>query len=137
MEITESVRRATLGWVVTMRKAYGQEIGMKCFDVLRESFGEDLVSSVIFGLLKDDCPYGETITLSLDRHRGFISPQKINCIKEVRSLTGLGVKESKDIIEDVFAGRDVSITIDTTRNHVGPRDVAIANAIVVFDTSGI
>lgn len=44
--------------------------------------------------------YGEDNSLIVARMlKAFAHGEKINCIKEVRQLTGLGLKEAKDLVE--------------------------------------
>jgi ribosomal protein L7/L12 len=94
-DITDNVRRTTISWVLSMQKAYGQEMGLKCFDVIRETFGEDLVGSVLFGIMEGR--KGDTITIRTTTHN---LSRKIEAIKEVRYLSGYGLKEAKDAVED-------------------------------------
>jgi ribosomal protein L7/L12 len=78
-----------------MQKAYGQEMGLKCFDVIRQTFGEDLVGAVLFGIMEGR--KGDTITI---RTTTYNLNRKIEAIKEVRHLSGCGLKEAKDAVED-------------------------------------
>lgn len=94
-DITDNVRRTTISWVMSMQKAYGQEMGLKCFDVIRETFGEDLVGAVLFGIM-EGCK-GDTITIRTTTHN---LSRKIEAIKEVRHLSGYGLKEAKDAVEN-------------------------------------
>lgn len=94
-DITDRVRRASIGWVLAMQKEYGQEMGMKCFDVMRQTFGEDLCGAVLFGIMEGR--KGDTITIRTATHN---LHRKIEAIKEVRHLSGYGLKEAKDAVED-------------------------------------
>jgi ribosomal protein L7/L12 len=78
-----------------MQKTYGQEMGLKCFDVIRATFGEDLVGAVLFGIMEGR--KGDSITI---RTNTYNLQRKIEAIKEVRHLTGYGLKEAKDAVED-------------------------------------
>ena len=105
MKITDRVRRASINWVLAMQSAYGQETGMKCFDVMRESFGEDLCGAVLFGIMegvRGDQIIIRTTTDKLSR--------KIEAIKEVRHISGWGLKESKDAVEDACF-KDVTVSL--------------------------
>lgn len=92
--VTDAVRRASINWVLTMQKAYGQETGMKCFDVMRETFGEELCGAVMFGIMEGRRGDQLSIRVSDPDYR------KIEAIKEVRHLSGMGLKEAKDAVED-------------------------------------
>jgi ribosomal protein L7/L12 len=70
-------------------------MGLKCFDVIRETFGEDLVAAVLFGIMEGRT--GDTITIRTTTHN---LSHKIEAIKEIRYLSGYGLKEAKDAVED-------------------------------------
>lgn len=113
MKITDRVRRASINWVLAMQNAYGQETGMKCFDVMRESFGEDLCGAVLFGIMegvRSDQIVIRTTTDKLSR--------KIEAIKEVRHISGWGLKEAKDAVEDAcFKDVTVSLSYDMLKQE--------------------
>lgn len=101
--VTERVRRTSINWVLAMQKEYGQEMGLKCFDVIRQTFGEDLVGAVLFGIMEGNHRSDE-LTIKWD---GDPNRRVIEAIKEIRFLTGLGLKDAKDIV-------DKSLTTDST-----------------------
>ena len=94
-DITDSVLRSTISWVLTMQKAYGQDMGLLCFDVIRSTFGEDLVGATLFGIMEGR--KGDSITI---RTNTYNLTRKIEAIKEVRHISGYGLKEAKDAVED-------------------------------------
>lgn len=102
MVITDRVRRAGINWILTMQKEYGQEMGLKCFDVMRQTFGEELVGAVMFGIMEGVRQDAISIRVKDPDYR------KIEAIKEIRHLTGMGLKESKDAVEEA-AFKDVLI----------------------------
>jgi hypothetical protein len=94
MVITDRVRRASINWVLAMQKSYGQEMGLKCFDVMRETFGEDLCGAVLFGIMEGGRSDAITIRTTTDN-----LTRKIEAIKEIRHISGMGLKEAKDAVE--------------------------------------
>ena len=105
IKVTDRVRRASINWVLAMQSAYGQEVGMKCFDVMRETFGEDLCGAVLFGIMEG--VRGDQITIRTSDHE---LTRKIEAIKEVRYISGWGLKEAKDAVE-AACSRDVTVTL--------------------------
>lgn len=103
--VTDAVRRASINWVLAMQKAYGQETGMKCFDVMRETFGEDLCGAVLFGIMEGVRGDQITIRTTTDNLN-----RKIEAIKEVRHISGWGLKEAKDAVE-AACFQDVTVTL--------------------------
>jgi ribosomal protein L7/L12 len=94
-KVTDRIRRASINWVLAMQKDLGQEAGMKCFDVLRETFGEELCGAVLFGIIEGARTDAITIRTSTND-----LTRKIEAIKEIRFLSGMGLKEAKDAVED-------------------------------------
>ena len=94
-DITDPVRRASVNWILAMQKQYGQEMGLKCFDVMRQTFGEDLVGAVMFGILSGKNFHSE-ITI---RWNGDPNRRVIEAIKEIRHITGMGLREAKDVVD--------------------------------------
>lgn len=105
IKVTDRVRRASINWVLAMQSAYGQEVGMKCFDVMRETFGEDLCGAVLFGIMEGVRADQITIRTTTDNLN-----RKIEAIKEVRHISGWGLKEAKDAVE-AACFRDVVVTL--------------------------
>lgn len=93
-DITDRVRRASINWVLAMQKSYGQEMGLKCFDVMRQTFGEDLCGAVLFGIMEGARSDAITIRTTTD-----YLTRKIEAIKEIRHISGMGLKEAKDAVE--------------------------------------
>lgn len=93
-DITDRVRRASINWILAMQKSYGQEMGLKCFDVMRETFGEDLCGAVLFGIMEGARSDAITIRTTTDN-----LTRKIEAIKEIRHISGMGLKEAKDAVE--------------------------------------
>jgi ribosomal protein L7/L12 len=94
INVTDRVRRASINWVLAMQKSYGQEMGLKCFDVMRETFGEDLCGAVLFGIMEGARSDAITIRTTTDN-----LTRKIEAIKEIRHISGMGLKEAKDAVE--------------------------------------
>lgn len=69
-------------------------MGLKCFDVMRQTFGEDLVGAVMFGILSG--AKSDNLRLKVDNKNSY---RKIEAIKAIRCLSRLGLKEAKDLIE--------------------------------------
>ena len=104
--ITDQIRRASVSWVLAMQKEYGHEMGLKCFDVMRQTFGEDLVGTVMFGILSGQM-HNEVITFRWNKDP---NRKLIEAIKEVRYMSGMGLKEAKDCVETAII-RDASFAV--------------------------
>jgi hypothetical protein len=97
------VMHAARSFIRTLCKAYGNEKGMKAWDNIRNSVGEQIASDIFFGMLSG---HGDRLIVSYDPTKAPVyGSYKIEAIKEIRGLTGMGLKESKDFVEDSMAGR--------------------------------
>ena len=121
--VTDAVRRASINWVLAMQKAYGQETGMKCFDVMRETFGEELCGAVMFGIMEGRRGDQLSIRVSDPDYR------KIEAIKEIRHLSGIGLKEAKEAVEDaVWKEVTIPLSYDMLKEENQYKvDASIAN----------
>ncbi len=128
--VTDRVRRASINWVLAMQSAYGQEMGLKCFDVMRETFGEELCGAVLFGIMEGT--RGDQITIRTSDHS---LTRKIEAIKEVRHISGWGLKEAKDAVE-AACHRDVVVTLsyDMLRQENGHK---LDQSIRVLEQVGV
>ena len=129
-KVTDRIRRASINWVLAMQKDLGQEVGMKCFDVMRETFGEELCGAVLFGIMEG--VRGDQITIRTSTQR---LDRKIEAIKEVRHISGWGLKEAKDAVEDAcFKDVVVTLSYDMLREENGHK---LDNSIRVLEQIGV
>lgn len=128
--VTDAVRRASINWVLAMQKAYGQETGMKCFDVMRETFGDELSGAVMFGIMEGR--RGDQIVI---RTKTADLTRKIEAIKEVRHISGMGLKEAKDAVEQsVWDEVVIPLSYDMMKES---NQHILDNAIANLDRCGV
>lgn len=111
LEITQKVRRASISWLLTMQEEYGNEVAMKCYDVMREGFGEDLAGAVLFGIMTNN--HGDTLRI---RWVTNTINDKIRAIKAVRAISGLGLGEAKNLVE-AAASDEMQVKIKNEMEH--------------------
>lgn len=90
---SSKVVRAARTFIKSVCEVYGPDRGLEFWDNIRKNLGEDIASDIFFGMITQ-AGTDEVLVKS-------IGVQKINAIKEVRQLTGWGLKESKDFIDSV------------------------------------
>lgn len=105
-----NVVRSARYFIRSLCETYGHENGMAVWDKVRDVLGDRAASDIFLGMLTGD--YNMLRVTQIGQY-------KIEAIKLVRSLTGVGLKEAKDFVEDVAAGRPQDI--DVTRYK--PEDV--------------
>lgn len=89
------VVRAARVFIRAVCDEYGESRGLEFWDNIRKNLGEDIAGDIFFGMISD-AGRSEVLVRT-------IGPNKINAIKEIRTLTGWGLKESKDFTDDVEA----------------------------------
>ncbi len=89
------VVRAARTFIKAVCEEYGESRGLEFWDNIRKNLGEDIAGDIFFGMISD-AGRSEILVRT-------IGPNKINAIKEIRTLTGWGLKESKDFTDDVEA----------------------------------
>ena len=96
------VVRSARSFIQSLCQAYGTSEGMAVWDKIRSNLSEQMASDIFLGMLMGT---GDVEIVA-------VGSQKIEAIKEVRAFTGMGLKESKDLIEAVQYGKPH--TIDCT-----------------------
>ena len=96
------VVRSARYFIKALCEKYGHTKGMEVWDRIREVLGDQAASDIFLGMLTQQ--YTQ-ITVS------GIGNYKIEAIKLVREITGCGLKEAKDFVEDI-SDRGMTITLD-------------------------
>ena len=91
--VSDRLIRSGIRFLKDLQEDLGTEKGLEVWDKLREAMGDEVSGQVLFGILKGH--RGNVIRLV------HVGDKKINAIKLVREVTGLGLKEAKDMVEAV------------------------------------
>lgn len=102
----DDVIQSGIGFMRSITEAYGSDEGMKLWDSIANTLDPDVKGQIFFALLTGD--YAGTIIL----HSFSTKSDRVSLIKAVRSVTGYGLKEAKDIVDHVEYGRKQKITIE-------------------------
>lgn len=102
----DDIIQSGIGFMRSITEAYGSDEGMKLWDSIASVLDPDIKGQIFFALLTGD--YAGTITL----HSYSTKSDKISLIKAVRTVTGFGLKEAKDIVDSVESGRLQKIIIE-------------------------
>lgn len=98
MDVVRSARY----FIKSLCETYGHDRGMAVWDQIRAVLGDQAASDIFLGILTQ-----EHYTVSVTG----IGPYKIEAIKLVRHITGYGLKEAKDFVDDIADRRQVK-TLD-------------------------
>ena len=94
----------------SITEAYGSEEGMRLWDAIASTLDPDIKGKIFIALLTGQ--YNDQLTLQIDmvKYRGHVN--RVEGIKAIRMATGLGLKEAKDIHDNLALGKVEKITID-------------------------
>lgn len=90
-----NVVRSARYFIRSLCEAYGASQGMAVWDSIRTTLGETAASDIFLGMLTNDFNVLRVTA---------IGQYKIEAIKEIRGMTGWGLKESKDFVDEVSSG---------------------------------
>ena len=93
---------------------YGAERGMEVWEAMGEAVGKEVKGRVFFAMMT-----GETsgrIRFSVDATATGYNPNAVACIKAIRTYTGFGLKEAKDLYD---ASKSKLVHVDCTTPEDG------------------
>ena len=92
-------------------EVYDTDEGMKLWDTIASTLDPSIKGDIFFALLTGE--YSSTVSIT-----GYTGNNKVELIKAIRSISGLGLKEAKDLSDEVFAGRVVGLIVEPRlRSH--------------------
>lgn len=90
-------------------KAFGPEHGLKLWDDLANCLGAEIKGDVFINMLTGESCGEVTITST--------GPNFINCIKTIRTYSGMGLKEAKDLADIARSGGTAKFRILNSSNR--------------------
>ena len=98
---------------------YGTETGLQLWDRICEVLDPNVKGEIFIAMLTGDTRSKLTISCSPDQYTTY----RISHIKAIREVTGLGLKEAKDLSDLMFNGNSLSITVKEGLSRQYARDV--------------
>ena len=107
----------SIRFIRAVKMLKGNKDALRVLESIKTVLGEDWAARIVFNELSDNFSTIEGIAIvSFNRDIG----KMINAIKELRTITGLGLREAKDAIEGASCG---SKTIVSILKNVSPKQV--------------
>jgi hypothetical protein len=103
-------------------EAYGSEEGMKLWDTIASTLDPDIKGKIFFAMLTGE--YNDRLTIQLDMTMYRTHVPRVEGIKAIRTVTGMGLKEAKDLHDSMALGKVEKITIDPVRRADAIRTLA-------------
>lgn len=98
---------------------YGTETGLQLWDRICEVLDPNVKGEIFIAMLTGDTRTRLNISCSPDQY----STNRIPHIKAIREVTGLGLKEAKDLSDLMVNGKPLSITVKEGLSRQYARDV--------------
>ena len=101
--------------ISSITEAYGAETGMKLWEQIAAVLDPSIKGEIFFAMISGQ--YQSRIRLHIPNLNVDIRFNKIEIIKTIRNYTGLGLKEAKDIIDNLFLGKSQDVTLTRVRDR--------------------
>lgn len=97
-EVPADVIHSGISFLRDLSTYYGDQRAMQLWENMREGMGRDVQNAILMTMLRGG--YERRAVISMAAPREIV--RMINGIKEVRSVTGYGLKDAKDLIQNVM-----------------------------------
>ena len=111
-----------INFMRSITEAYGAEEGMKLWDTISSTLDPDIKGNIFIALLTGE--YNDQLSIKLDMVRYNQCVNRVEGIKAIRTVTGLGLKEAKDLHDNMTLGKVEKIKIDPTTRLQSIRHLA-------------
>ena len=109
----QDVIQSGINFMRSITEAFGSDEGIKLWDTIAETLDPDIKGQIFFALLTGE--YNGIVTLT----GSAAAANKIALIKAVRLVTGMGLKEAKDVCDGLWEGKPQKLQINPkNRNNV-------------------
>lgn len=98
----------------SLTEHYGADKGLAVWEEMNKALGNEVKGRVFFAMMT-----GETsgrIRFTIDSAPGSYNPNAVACIKAIRTATGFGLKEAKDLYDN---SRNKTVQVDCTTPEQG------------------
>lgn len=111
-EYKESIIQSGINFMRNITEAYGADEGMKLWDSISSTLDPDVKGQIFFAMLTGE--YNGVITISSHK----FGANRVSMIKAIRVVTGLGLKEAKDLSDDLSGGKSIKLNCDPKRRDL-------------------
>ena len=106
---------------------YGTETGLQLWDRICEVLDPNVKGEIFIAMLTGDT----RAKLKISCYPVQLYTNRIPCIKAIREVTGLGLKEAKDLSDLMYNGQTLSITIKEGLSRQYAKDVLKDAGLIV------
>ncbi len=117
-----AILQSGMHFMRAITEAYGAEEGMRLWDTIAGTLDPDIKGKIFIALLTGE--YNDQLTIQLDmvKYRQYVN--RVEGIKAIRYVAGLGLKEAKDLHDNMALGKVEKIKIDPVGRAQAIRQLA-------------
>lgn len=124
VEYKQDVIQSGLNFMRSITEAFGTDEGMKLWDTIANTLDPDVKGQIFFALLTGE--YNGIVTLT----GAMQSANRVALIKAVRSVTGMGLKEAKDVCDRLWEGKPQKLNVEPKNRNLALRELRDAGFYV-------
>ena len=110
-EHKEDIIQSGINFMRSITEAYGTDEGMKLWDAIATTLDPDVKGQIFFALLTGE--YNGIISIASFQ----AGSDRVWRIKSIRSVTGLGLKEAKDLSDMLDVGKTIKLNINPKKRN--------------------
>lgn len=110
-EFKEDIIQSGINFMRSVTEAYGTDEGMKLWDTIASTLDPDIKGQIFFAMLTGD--YNGVVSIASVQ----AGSDRVWRIKSIRSVTGLGLKEAKDLSDLLDAGKTIKLNINPKKRN--------------------
>jgi hypothetical protein len=110
-EHKQDIIQSGINFMRSITDAYGSDEGMKLWDAIANTLDPDVKGEIFFAMLTGE--YNGAISISGRQ----VHANRVGLIKAIRSVTGLGLREAKDLSDELDSGKTIKLACDPRRRN--------------------
>lgn len=123
-EHKQDVIQSGINFMRSITEAFGTDEGMKLWNTIADTLDPDVKGQIFFAMLTGE--YNGIITLT----GAMQSANRVTLIKAVRSVSGLGLKEAKDVCDGLWEGKPQKLNVEPKNRNFALRELRNAGFYV-------
>ena len=124
VEHKQDVIQSGINFMRSITEAFGTDEGMKLWDNIESVLDPDVKGQIFFAMLTGE--YNGIVTLT----GAMASANRVALIKAVRSVTGMGLKEAKDVCDNLWSGKPQKLNVEPKNRNFALRELRDAGFYV-------
>lgn len=116
----EDIIQSGINFMRSITEAYGTDEGLRLWDTIASTLDPDVKGEIFFAMLTGD--YNGIINVASFQQ----GSDRIWRIKAIRSVTGLGLKEGKDLSDMLDSGKAIKLNVDPKKRNEALKELRSA-----------